>query len=179
MKNLNLLFVFSYSLCHLSMAQDSPVAEKVPHADIAIATKSQAGEMLFAVRIYASKSGTLYLGGKLVKPLPGGPTRQGGAAAGSEQLPFSLNGSTLKDLNTGQIYANLPALPPEPFYGPMEALTSVLPGGWIQLGIAFPSIPLPPPKDGKKQPYLLLFSIPALKIETNLKLDPDTLKPMR
>ena len=152
--------------------------DKTPRAEIAVVTKCQSGELLFAVRIHASKTDTLYLGGKFVKPLPGGPTRQGGGLAGSEQLPFSLNGSTLKDLNTGEIYSNLAMLPHEPFYGPMEALTSVLPGGWIQLGIAFPYIPPPPPKDGKKQPYLLLFSIPSLKIETQLKLDPDTMKPI-
>ena len=58
----------------------------------------------------------------------------------------------------------------------MDLTGEVAPGGWYQLGVAFPAIPPPPDKEGKKQPLLLLFSIPELKIETHLKLDPDTFK---
>ena len=157
-------------------AQESKPKADVPRAVISDVKTTHDGGLVFACRVFASKTKILYLHGEFVKPVPGGPTDPG--ASDPVPLPFSLNGSTLTDLATNKVFANLPSVPSEPFFGPMEILTSVSPGGWIQMGIAFPPLPPPPMKDGKKQPYSLLFSIPSLKIETQLKLDPETLKPV-
>ena len=149
-----------------------------PRTVVAEVNKTPDGELLFSIRVFASKSKPLILSGPVVPhaPLPPNSPQLAGLA---DPLPFSIAGSTLKDLSAdGQTYTSLPKLPTTPFVGPMEILTTISPGGWIQLGLAFPPIPPPPiGKDGKKQPYLLLLEIPKLKLSTTLTLDPDTLKP--
>ena len=169
-----LLLVFI--LVATGRAEEKKLKEDIPRAVISDVKTPPGGGLLFACRVFASKTKILYLHGEFVKTVPGGPMDPG--VSDPVPLPFSLNGSTLTDLSTGKVFANLPSVPSEPFFGPMETLTSISPGGWIQMGIAFPPLPPPPMKDGKKQPYLLMFSIPALKIETQLKLDPETLKPI-
>ena len=134
--------------------------------------------MLFAIRLYASKSEVLYLSEKLTKEQKQTQAKDKEGDDEPAPPPFSLDGSTLTDMLTGQVYPNRSALPTTPFVGPMQILTSVNPGGWIQMGVAFPLPPPPPLKDGKKQPYQLVFRIPKLKIETPIELDPDTLQPL-
>ena len=157
-------------------AEEKNPVEDVPRAVISDVKTTPGGGLLFACRVFASKTKILYLHGEFLKTVPRGPGDPGGIDP--VPLPFSLNGSTLTDLVSGTVFVNLPSIPNEPFFGPMEALTSISPGGWIQLGVAFPPLPPPPVKDGKKQPYQLLFEIPKLKIHSPLKLDPDTLKPI-
>lgn len=145
-----------------------------PKAEVAEVGKSPEGGVLFAVRLHASKDKALNLSRRPAQRKPDAPRQEGD----NDPLPFSLAGSTLRDLYTNEVYQSLPSLPATPFFGPMEILTGLNPGGWIQLGVAFPPLPPPPVKDGKKQPYKLLFSIPSLKIQTPLTLDPETLQPI-
>lgn len=178
MKKYFVLILLVAALVRPAFAQSVPPAEESPRAVIRNLTKLPSGDWLFAIRIFAPKNRVLFLAGPILKPVPGGPKDEYADEPVPE--PFSLNGSTLRDLLSGKVYANRPAVPNEPFVGPMDILTSVNPGGWVQLGLAFPPIPPPPPdKDGKKQPYQLLFSIPSLKIETKLQLDPESLQPLR
>ena len=173
----------AFALCSFLLAAPCFAQEKkpeakpdIPRAVVADVRKTPEGGLLFAVRVFASNSKPLSLSRTAAPhaPLPPNAPPQAGL---DDPLPFSIAGSTLRDLNAGQTYTSIPRLPDTPFVGPMEALTTIAPGGWLQLGVAFPPIPLPPPgKDGKKQPYLLLLEIPQLKISTTLKLDPDTLK---
>lgn len=170
-KSLSILFLLLRS--GLCFAQQTTPQEDVPRAVISEVQKIPDGGFLFAVRIYASKKETLFLTGPKVIPKPDDLERD------PLPLPFTLNESTLQDLFTQKVYANLPSLPSEPYVGPMEILTSLSPGGWTQMGIAFPAVPPPPVKDGKKLPYVFLFKIPKLKIETKIMLDPETLKPIQ
>jgi hypothetical protein len=142
-------------------------AENVPRAVLRKVVPLTSGDLLFAVRIYAPANRMLFLNGA-----------SGRKPDAENPPPFSLNGSTLTDVFSGAAFENRPSVPPEPFVGPMEILTSLNPGGWVQLGVAFPKPPPPPLKDGKKQPYQLLLRIPQLAIEAPLKLDPDTLQPL-
>jgi hypothetical protein len=69
-------------------------------------------------------------------------------------------------------------VPNEPFLGPIDVTGTLAPGGWMQLAVAFPPLPEPPPDEkGQKQSYRLHFSVPELKIETLVTLDPVTFKP--
>jgi len=162
----------------LSAQTPTPVEDTIPRATVKSVTKVDPGDLLFAIRIYASKSEILYLSEKLTKEQKKAQVRDKERDDDPSPPPFNLNGSTLTDVLTGQVYPNRPTLPSTPFVGPMEILTSVNPGGWIQMGIAFPLPPPPPLKDGKKQPYQLVFRVPKLKIETPIELDPDTLQPV-
>lgn len=176
MKTLLILVFFAAAAVGWTQ-QPAASPEDVPRSVIRKLTRVPSGDWLFTMRVYASKKEVLYLTGPKREPVPGGPVDDNPEFAVPD--PFSLNGSTLTDEFSGKTYANLSMLPSEPFVGPMEILTSINPGGWVQMGLAFPAIPPPPlDKEGKKQPYRLLFSIPKLKIETRLKLDPDTLQPL-
>jgi len=144
---------------------------------VADVRKTPEGGFLFAVRVFASNSKPLALWRPPAPhlPLPPNAPHQAGL---DDPRPFSIAGSTLKDLTVDKLYTSLPRLPATPFVGPMEVTSDIAPGGWIQLGVAFPPIPPPPDINGKKQPYQLVFEIPHLKIITQLNLDPDTLKPI-
>lgn len=169
------LLVFAAAL---SAQTPASVEDTIPQAKVRSVTKIDPGDLLFAIRIYASKSEILYLSEELTKEQKKAQVRDKERDDDPSPPPFSLNGSTLTDVLTGQVYPNRPMLPTTPFVGPMEILTSVNPGGWIQMGIAFPLPPPPPLKDGKTQPYQLVFRVPKLKIETPIELDPDTLQPL-
>ena len=132
------------------------------------------GGLLFAVRLYASQSKPLNLS-RPHAPITRDP-RSPKVEGEDDPLPFSLEGSTLRDTTTNKVYKCLPSVPLSPFVGPMEITTLLRAGSWMQLGVAFPALPPPTEKDGKKQPYQLLFEIPELKIHTPLKLDPETFK---
>jgi len=160
--------------CH---GEEPKPVEDIPRAVISDVATTSSGGVLFACRVFASRSKILYLHGEFVKPAADKASNPRDRDA--VPLPFSLNGSTLTDLATGKVYANLPSIPREPYFGPMEILTSISPGGWIQLGVAFPPLPPPPlDKDGKPLPYQLRFEIPKLKISSVVKLDPGSLKPI-
>jgi hypothetical protein len=147
----------------------------VPRAKVSEVRKLPTGAFLFAVRLYASPSKPLKLMRPPAKIPPGHPRQEGD----DDPLPFSLAGSTLKDLITGTVHNAYPLVPNEPYFGPIDVTGNLAPGGWMQLGVAFPPIPEPPPDEkGQKQPYRLLFSVPELKIETLVTLDPVTLKPI-
>lgn len=169
-----LLFLVPVSV----LPAQTPVEDVTPRAALRSVTKVEPGDLLFAIRLHASKSKALYLSEEPTEEQRKMQARDRETNDEPAPFPFSLNGSTLTDMLTGQVYPNRPALPTTPFVGPMEVLTSVSPGGWIQMGIAFPLPPPPPLKDGKKQPYQLVFRVPKLKIETPIELDPDTLQPL-
>jgi len=135
------------------------------------------GELLFAIKIFASTTKPLSLNGGIPEP---DPEASENPSSNSDPipLPLTLNGSTLTDVRTKVVYANLPTLPPEPFVGAMETLTTISAGGWIQMGIAFPPLPPPIVKKGIRWRYKLRLDIPQLKLSTVIKLDPDTLKPI-
>ena len=151
--------------------QASPTPD-VPEAKISQVKVLPGGGLLFAIRLYASKTKPL----KLMRPPPKIKPGQVRVPGDTDPQPFSLAGSTLQDLYTQKVYPCLNLLPNSPYFGPMDVTGEVAPGGWYQQGVAFPAIPPPHDKEGKKQPLLLLFSIHELKIETHLKLDPDKLK---
>jgi len=161
-------------LAGIGFAQQPQPESDVPNAAIVEVKPIPEGGLLLAVRIHASKGKSLDLFHAPNPPVRSGPPQPGD----DDPLPFSLAGSTLRDLYTEKVYTCLPSLPDTPFVGPMTALIGIRPGGWIQLGVAFPPIAPPPEKDGKTQPYQLLFEIPKLKIHTLIKLDPNTLKPL-
>lgn len=164
------LLAFSYS----GWSQQPSPTPDVPKANIFEVKTLPTGGLLFAVRLFASQSKPLNLFRPPPRSIPGQPKLEGA----NDPRPFSLDGSTLQDLYTQKIYPNLSNLPSNPYVGPMDVTATVAPGGWYQLGLAFPPIPAPPEKNGKKQPYELLFSIPELKIETRLTLDPETMAPL-
>jgi len=74
---------------------------------------------------------------------------------------FSLRASYLVDTYTSNKIAANPSLPYRPYYGPMDLITIVPQGGWVQMGISFP-IPPPPPLDkfGNPQAYKLQLFLP-------------------
>ena len=149
----------------------------IPRAVVADVKKTPEGGLLFAVRVFASNSKPLSLSRPPAPhaPLPPNAPKQAGL---DDPRPFTIAGSTLRDLSVDKLYTSLPRLPARPFVGPMEVTADLAPGGWIQLGVAFPPIPPPPYINGKKQSYQLLFEIPHLKISARVNLDPDTLKPI-
>jgi len=155
-------------------AQKPSPTPDVPRARVAEVVKTPDGGLLVGVWLYAPNSKELNLM-RPPAPIKPGQIRVEGD---TDPLPFSLAGSTLQDLYTEQVYVCLDQLPDKPYLGPMDVTGRLAPGGWMQMGIAFPPIPPPPVKDGKKQPYQLLFAIPQLKIQTKFLLDPDTLKPV-
>ena len=61
--------------------------------------------------------------------------------------PLSLTNATLVDQITKTAYKALPTLPAAPFVGPNTVMTTLRPGGWLQLAVLFPAPP-PPPDDG-------------------------------
>ena len=146
----------------------------VPKATIAKVKTVPGGGLIFAIRLYAPNTKSLNLSRPPIKIVRDGPPQMGD----DDPRPFTLAGSTLRDLESNTVYNCLDLLPDEPYFGPMEVLTAINPGGWLQLGIAFPPLPPPFERNGKKLPYQLLFEIPELKIRTVIKLDPETLKPM-
>jgi hypothetical protein len=166
--------LFTAQLVRAQTPSPSPTPD-VPRAKVSEVRKLPTGAFLFAVRLYASASKPLTLMRPPAKIPPGQPRQEGD----NDPLPFSLAGSTLKDLITGEVYNAYPMVPNEPYLGPIDITGVLAPGGWMQLGVAFPPIPEPPPDEkGQKQPYRLLFSVPELKIESLVTLDPVTLKPI-
>ncbi len=160
-------------LAPCSAGQPKP-EEDLPRAVISEVKKTTERGMLFAVRLYASKTKDLNLQRQRPRRNPDAPKEIGD----DDPLSFSLAGSTLQDVYSGKVYPCLPILPQNPFVGPMEVTAAIRAGGWLQLGVAFPPIPPPPDKDGRKQPYQLVFEIAELKIRTLVSLDPSTLNPL-
>lgn len=163
----------SMGLAHAQAPRANPTPD-VPKARISDVKKLDDGGFLFAVRLFASSSEPLKLSGT-AKP-------EQGSADDPNPAPFSLAGSTLKDLYSEKVYSALgsvPGGPGKPYFGPIQTTTTLAPGGWTQLGVAFPPLPEPPlDNKGNPQPYLLLFSVPELKISSRVTLDPKTLKPI-
>lgn len=153
-------------------AQQSQDPTDTPQAKVYEVKKIPDGGFLFAIRLHASKGKPLTLA-----HWPGNG-KENSQKPEEDPKPFSLAGSTLRDLNGDKTYTCLPRLPYSPYVGPMEVTSEVPPGGWMQFGVAFPPIPAPPDKDGKKQPYQFIFSVPQLKLETRVTLDPDSLSPV-
>jgi hypothetical protein len=148
----------------------------LPEARVHEVRKLPGGAFLFVIRLYAAPGKPL----KLMRPPPRRPPSAEPREGDDDPLPFSLAESTLKDLFTNKTYEAYPLLPKKPYLGPLEITGALAPGGWTQLSVAFPPIPDPPlDEKGHKQPYQLLFSIPELKLETSLLLDPETLQPIR
>lgn len=167
---LNFLCIFALTVSCLG--QTSKAEEDRPRAVIAEVIKLPDGGLLLAVRLYASRSATLVLSH---------PTSRRAVSLNKfeeDDSPFSLAASSLQDVYTGAIYTPLTSVPSKPFVGPMAVTTELNPGGWLQLGVAFPEIPKPPEKEGKKLPYQLIFQVPELKVETKIVLDAETLKPL-
>ena len=155
-------------------AQEKKVGGILPRAEISDVRRTSDEGLLFVCKIFASKSQVLYLNDVFRKPDPVGQAAPSGLK-NAPPSPFSLNGSKLTDITTGTVYENTTALPTAPYFGPMEVLTSIPPGGWIQMAVAFPPLPPPPMKDGKPQPYKLLFEIPHLKARISIKLSSESL----
>jgi hypothetical protein len=169
-----LLCLLAAPLVRAQTPSPSPTPD-TPEAKVSDVKKLTSGALLFAVRLYAPLSKPLTLTRPPAKIPPGQPRQLGD----DDPLPFSLAQSTLKDLYTETIYNPSPTVPNEPFLGPIDVTGTLAPGGWMQLAVAFPPLPEPPPDEkGQKQPYRLLFSVPELKIETLVTLDPVTIKPI-
>jgi hypothetical protein len=168
---LSLLSLICLGTAMAALAQQPSPAPDIPKAKITLVKKLPDSGFLLAVKLYASPSKPLILSHSSNAKNPDG-------SLGENIIPFSLAASTMKDLYSGTVYRALRDVPREPYVGPIDSVMGVAPGGWIQLGVAFPPIPPPPDKDGKKQPYQLLFSVPELKIETSILLDPQTLQPI-
>lgn len=125
--------------------------------------RAEKGEIVLRVRIHAAGK-DLDLG--TVDRAPNGDTR--------EIRAFSLEGSTLTDAYSNKTYPALSSQPRKPYFGPMSLLSKISRGGWIDMGVAFPAIPPPPPdRDGKAQPYKLLLTLPL----ENVQAVPLTLSP--
>jgi hypothetical protein len=171
---------FASFFCTLPLLAQTPgptpdPADNFPRARVMDVKEVPSGGLIFALRIHSANKKALELSRPPKRRNPNLPRELGD----DDRQPFSLAGSTLKDLYTDVVYPCSDVLPLKPFLGPMEVTATLAPGGWVQLAVAFPKTPPPPPeKDGKKQPYKLLFEIPELKIRTELKLDPETLKPL-
>lgn len=167
------LFLFVTSGFAQQAPSPQPATPDAPRAEVSEVKKVPGGGVLFAVRLHASKTKALDLSRPPARRKPGATPEEGD----NDPLPFSLAESTLVDVYSGKVYKALPLLPMDPYVGPMEVLSGINPGGWIQLGVAFPALPPPPEKDGKKQPYQLVFAVPELKLQTKILLDPETLEP--
>ncbi len=79
-----------------------------------------------------------------------------------EELPraFSLASARLVDEATRQEFAALSTLPSKPYFGPNAMMTTLGPGGWIQMAVCFKAPPpLPTGEDGKRplQKVTVLF----------------------
>ena len=142
--------------------QGAPAGEPFK-AEVVQTGRAEKGEIVLRIRIHASGK-DLDLG--TVERSSNGDTR--------EIRAFTLEGSTLTDLYSNKGYSALTSQPRKPYYGPMTLLSKISRGGWIDMGVAFPAIPPPPPdRDGKAQPYKLLLSLPV----QNLQAIPLTLPP--
>lgn len=159
------------ALAHAQLPSPTP---DIPRARVMEVARTPEGGLLVGIWLYASSSKPLNLS-RPPAPIKPGQIRMEGD---TDPLPFTLAGSTLRDLFTEQVYPCLDQIPDKPYLGPMDVTGTLAPGGWMQMGVAFPPIPPPPLKDGKKQPYQLLFAIPQLKIQTKFKLDAETLQPV-
>lgn len=171
MKTLSISLIWLLPLCFLYGQEAQPTPE-LPQARVTAIQVLPDGGLLFAVQLRATSSAPLALS-RPPAPIPNGQARVEGD---DDPRPFSLAASTLTDLDTEQVLRPLQLLPRKPFVGPMETTSTLAPGGWTQMGVAFP--PLPPPRrneqTGVAEPYRLMFRIPELQIETPLTLDPET-----
>jgi hypothetical protein len=108
---------------------------------------SERGQIVFAVRIQARSNKDLVLGIPATKP-------------GANDKPFTMEGCVLENVATGRKTKAINDLPGKPYYGPMSLLAGVQHGEWIELGVAFPKLPPPPPENqGKPVAYKLTVPI--------------------
>lgn len=102
--------------------------------------------------------------GELPKEPPSRPSKPStGGLNDAEELPrpFSLESARLVDETTKQEFTALPSLPSQPFFGPNAMVTTLSPGGWIQMAVHFNAPPpLPPGKDGKRPPQKVTALFP-------------------
>jgi hypothetical protein len=115
--------------------------------------------------------------GDLPKEAKPGPAKtQKGALNDDEKLPrpFSLTSARMVDETTRLEFAALPSLPPKPYLGPNAMITTLGPGGWIQMAVCFKAPPpLPVGEDGKRPAQKVTVLFPrAAKALPGLHLPP-------
>lgn len=133
-------------------AQSSKNTDK-PYVRISETGWGPSGELVLAVRVYAGKSE--FLLGSFGKPERGNNSGTGAPKA------FTLDGTTLEDVLSGQKFTTLQTRIKKPYFGPSGTALKLAANGWVQLGIAFPHPPSPGKnKEGKMNPYTLRYYPP-------------------
>jgi len=117
-----------------------------------VANEKKPGEelLLFAIRLTHAKGGhgPIFLG----EPSPTDPTRV---------TPFSLTKATLVDEQRSTRHPALSWLPTTPFFGPESVVTSVHPGQWIGMAVAFPAPPPVTDAQGNPLPQSVTLHLPG------------------
>jgi len=105
--------------------------------------------------------GDLPKGGK--RRHAGTPKSAKGAPDEDEELPraFTLTSARMIDETTRKEFSALPSLPSKPYFGPNAMVTTLGPGGWIQMAVCFNAPPpLPAGEDGKRPPQKVTVLFP-------------------
>jgi hypothetical protein len=170
MKFLILILILGLAGLPAIMAQSNPVPGATARIDVTQTQKAPDGGLLLSLQIVAAKSQGL----DLFIPAPPRPAGTEPVEGDDDPLPISLLGSKLTDVATGNVIECLATLPTSPIVGPMEACTSLAPGAWIQMGVAFPQIPPVKSQSGEAEIQTFKLFVPALKLETTFKVNPET-----
>lgn len=120
--------------------------------------------VLMVIRLKSTATEPLTIGDP---PKDGGtrpikPGKEGLYEADELARPFSLASARLVDEGTKQAFTALPTLPSQPYYGPNAMVTTLSPGGWIQMAVYFNAPPPPPPgPDGTVPPQKVTALFPG------------------
>ncbi len=162
MKRLFLILVSAVAAMAASPGQTTPDSSpKRVKLSVEKAVRADSGELLLGVRILA-EGGPLTLQG----------TGKSGGDADGPPPAFSLAHAYILDTASGQKIPALATLPHRPFLGPLEIVTVILKGDWIEMGVAFPFPATPPPTPGAggspKSQLLLYLPLDAKPVPITL-----------